>query len=69
MMRPRTIKVVALVLSAIAALTALLGYDLVYQRRVTDDPAPQTDRFKADLKSWHRLFPAWALCCMIGLGP
>ena len=41
----RTIKIVALVLTAIAALSALLGYDLVYERNVTDEPAPHTVLF------------------------
>lgn len=45
MMHRRTIKIVAIVLAAIAALSALLGYDLVYERRVTDDPDPQQELF------------------------
>jgi hypothetical protein len=45
MIRPRTIKVVAIILSAIIALSALLGYDLVYERRITDDLTPQQEMF------------------------
>ena len=41
----RTIKIVAFVLMAIAALSALVGYDVVYERNVTDDPAPRTEMF------------------------
>ena len=45
MIRRRTLKIIAVVMAVIAAVTVLLGYDLVYERRVTDDPAPRHDLF------------------------
>ena len=38
MIRPRSIKVVALILVVVAALATLLGWDLVYERRLLDPP-------------------------------
>ena len=45
MMARRTIKIVAVVLAAVAAFCALADYDVVYERRVTDDPAPRQELF------------------------
>lgn len=48
-MRPRTVKVVSIILSLIVSLTVLLGYDLVYDRQVVDDPA-SLEPFGCDMK-------------------
>ena len=42
MMSRRTMKIVAVLLAAIAALTCLLGYDAIYDRNVRDEPTPQS---------------------------
>lgn len=36
MMRPSSIKIIALVLALVAACAAILGWDLVYEQKVTD---------------------------------
>ena len=36
MMRPRWIKAAAIVLALVAALTAFLGYDAVFEQNITD---------------------------------
>ena len=46
-MRPRTIRVIAIALAVIVGGVALLGWDLVYERHVTDaflvQPQPSDD--------------------------
>jgi len=36
MMRPRSVRVIALVLALAASYAALLGWDLVYEQQITD---------------------------------
>ena len=45
MIRPRAIKLVALLLIVFAALWAFVGYDAINNRNVTDDPAPRRELF------------------------
>ena len=43
MMRPRSVKVVAIVLALVAGLAILLGWDLVYERQIlTPHPKQST---------------------------
>jgi Flp pilus assembly protein CpaB len=36
MMRPRSIRIIALILAIVATSAAVLGWDLVYEQQVTD---------------------------------